>query len=149
MRRAIQIKASFLLAIFSLILVHQSIPHYHHEHQSDGEIANHHHSDTTHEHHHNHSDEQDKAVVTKSILNAFLEFHSHGNTLVKDHLPSYTILKKQKSFDVELASIPILDDNFGYVDVQKKNKLPLYTPPDIVYKTYLAGLELRGPPVLG
>lgn len=152
MRRAIQIKAYFLLAIFSLILVHQSIPHYHHEHHSDVEIAHHHHSDTSDEHHHHHdhhSDEYDKGVTKLSILNALLEFHSHGNPIVQDHLPSYTLIKKQKSIDVELASIAVFENNFSYVDVDLKSKLHLYSPPNIVCKTYLEGIELRGPPVLG
>ncbi|TCP25852.1 hypothetical protein EV195_103214 [Tenacibaculum skagerrakense] len=156
MQRANQIKAYFLLAIFSLILIHQSIPHCHDDHESDIKIA-HHHSDSSHghghshnnEHQHNHSDNSNKKEA-KSLLNTFLEFHTHGNTYSQDNLIStFNLIKKDVSSDNKSCCSK---ENLNYnldISLSKDNNYNFYTPPDVFYESYLEGIELRGPPVLG
>ena len=149
MRKGIQIKALFLVGIFSLILVHQAVPHHHHDsdHHSHDSIA-HSHTELDHRHHHEHQDKEEISF-NKNLLNRLIEFHSCGTTPTLEHLPNHIIVKKQKSIDLKIVPSIAIISNIELRDFKSNNKLQLYSSPDIAYEAHLVRPELRGPPFLG
>ena len=58
------IKALFFLGIFSMLLMHQVVPHWHHQHQEE-----HQHSEVAHSHNHEHhheTPEKDNSKLPRS-----------------------------------------------------------------------------------
>jgi zinc transporter ZupT len=144
MQKNNHIKALFFLGIFSVLLFHHILPHWHHEHDVEHThkaVAN---SDT-HSHHH---DVPEKESSKKEFLDLFLDIHVHS-------ISSNEILLTQensvKQLNVKRAiAAPILIDSYNiplYDD--EAEKISFYHPPNIYFKKYLSSLYLRGPPSLG
>ncbi|WP_029036161.1 hypothetical protein [Salinimicrobium xinjiangense] len=142
-----QIKASILLGLFSLLLLHQTIPHIHHEHQEKNEnrLVKHSHGNS-HGHEHKHENERNPKN-SKSLLSILLATHSHGGSSteipVVEESIQHILLKKVKT------------ESSSPQDFLLKNKLPEvkaaelqrnYQPPPDYLHSYLAFLSLRGPP---
>ncbi|CAM3321828.1 hypothetical protein [Aequorivita lipolytica] len=144
MQKHNHIKALFFLGIFSLLLLHQVVPHFHHQHEvehSHNAVSN---SDS-HSHHH---DVPEKESSKKGLLDLFLEVHIHSlvsNEIVVTHESSVKKHNVQK--DVKTAipvnhySIPIYYD--------EAEKVAVYQPPNTYFNPYLSCLDSRGPPTLG
>jgi len=141
MQKHKHIKALFFLGIFSLLLLHQVLPHWHHQHHSHEAIA---HSDS-HSHHHDDSDEESPK---KGLLDLFLEFHIHSvvtNEVLVTNESSVKKLTVQK-----LVNTAISDNHFSFpISYDAAEKAAVYHPPNIYFNPYCSFLDSRGPPYLG
>jgi hypothetical protein len=136
----------FFLSIFSLLTLHQVLPHVHHEHEgfedTIGHIEDQHHENG----HHHHGDEQDNQDF--DFLGFLLGNHVHNiSTSDIQTVKNVVIQKVVNKNDVlntfyELDLRPPSDDGvqkskFGRASLSSGNKV------------YLSTSFLRGPPALG
>ena len=138
------IKALFFLGIFSMLLLHQVAPHWHHQHQDT------HHHDVTHSHHdHHHHEEPQKENSQRGFIDWFLEMHSHTYATMDALVLKQTTVKKnnvEKELVVKAAITNTINLTAYETDTTFKK---WYHPPDKLESTYLSNLSLRGPPSLG
>ena len=144
MQKQNHIKALFFLGIFSMLLLHQVLPHWHHEHEVEhthNAIA---HSDS-HSHHH---DVPEQESPNKGFLDLFLEMHVH-------YAVSNEILLIQKSSVKQLdvkkdisKSVSFAHYNIS-INYEESEKIKVYHPPNNYFNSYLSSLDARGPPSLG
>jgi hypothetical protein len=142
-----KISAIFFLSIFNMLLLHQVLPHVHHEH--DGledaitKIDDHHHSHENDNHHHDEDQNDDF-----DFLGFLLGNHSHSFDV--NTLPTVKNLVSQKAaikfFSTEV--IPVLQTHFSSHDDGKKYALG-HAPPNHSKRIYLYSSSRRGPPTLG
>jgi len=144
MQKFIHIKALFVLGIFSLLLLHQVLPHSHHQHEVEHSHKVVAHSDS-HSHHHDIPEKEDSK---KGLLDLFLELHIHtviSNEILVTHESSIKQFKVKKDVNTPISvnyySIPITYD--------EAEKVTEYHPPKIYFNPYLSSLDSRGPPSLG
>ncbi|MCE7990832.1 MAG: hypothetical protein HEP71_02585 [Roseivirga sp.] len=103
-----KIKATILLLTMVGMLVHNALPHFHHEHDEQGtayKVANsHEHSHHQHEHGHSHEhegsqqgDDESPQNSSDDVINLMLAGHSHSSHI--HSLDPFTVigLKSQKS----------------------------------------------------
>ena len=144
MQKHNHIKALFFLGVFSMLLLHQVLPHLHHEHDVEHThkaVASSH----THSHHH---DVPEKESSNKGFLDLFLEMHVHS-------LVSNEILLTQESSikhpEVKKdISTPIPDVYYlSIINYDDAEKIKVYHPPNNYFNAYLSSLDSRGPPSLG
>lgn len=144
MQKHRNIKALFFLGIFSILLLHQIVPHWHHQDQGE-----HQHSEVAHSHQHDHHHERpENKTSKKGVIEWFLEVHVHSVAAI-----DFLVLKRQsiKKFSVkkELSkSLITAETNFVNSDNTHINKL-WFDPPDRIHKPYFSSYTLRGPPRLG
>jgi hypothetical protein len=144
MQKYNNIKALFFLGVFSMLLLHQVLPHWHHEHDvehSHKAVAN---SDT-HSHHH---DVPEKESPNKGFLDLFLEMHVHSvvsNEILLTHESSikYLVVKKDVSTPISVGHY------YSSINYDEAEKIKVYHPPNNYFNTYLSSLDSRGPPSLG
>lgn len=148
MQKHKNIKALFFLGIFSMLLIHQIVPHLHHQHQDahQDDVAHHHNNHDEHDHHHHHEDEEDSPQ--KGFIDWLLETHTHTNTtmnvLVLEHTTFKEIVVQKeigKTFFLKTIHIVSRDADI--------NLQEWYHPPDNFQNSYIPNLTLRGPPSLG
>ena len=138
------IKALFFLGIFSMLLVHQIVPHLHHEHDADHSHNAFAHSDS-HSHHHDVPEEENPK---KGLLDLLLEMHAHSvvpNEILLTYESDIKLLKVKKDIS---KSAP----NRRYsssIKYEENLNIRVYHPPDRNFNPYLSSLDLRGPPTLG
>ncbi|WP_081912569.1 hypothetical protein [Salegentibacter sp. Hel_I_6] len=136
------IKALFLLGVFMLMSFHQVIPHAHHAHDEENEVA-HHHSGEDHHHEKKQKDEQG------GFLSYLLAIHSHTSTsneipVLKEYSENFRFKKaesKKNILQVYLVTNWVLTD-------QDSENFIIYQPPNEYFNPYLSLLSLRGPPDL-
>ncbi len=144
MQKHNNIKVLFFLGIFSLLLLHQVLPHWHHEHdveQTHKAVAN---SDT-HSHHH---DEPEKESPNKGFLDLFLEMHLHSvvsNEILLTHEISIKHLEVKKDISTPISVLHYP----GTINYDEAEKIKVYHPPNNYFNSYLSSLDSRGPPSLG
>lgn len=144
MQKHQNIKALFFLGIFSMLLMHQVVPHWHHQHQEE-----HQHSEVAHSHGHEHHHESpEKKNSKKGFFDWFIEMHVHTNTTT-----DVLVLKEStvKHITVEKESVKALHPqtlNLALIEVDIPNESWDH-PPDKLQNTYLPNSSLRGPPRLG
>jgi Ca2+/H+ antiporter len=143
MQKNIYIKALFFLGIFSLLLMHQVVPHLHHQH----EVA-HIHKDVSHsDNHTHHHDPPQKESFKKGLLGLFLEAHIHSlvsNEIIVTHENSV----KQLNIKKEVKTL--ISANYGVKIIQVKTEKPTaYYPSNNYFNYYFLSLDSRGPPTLG
>lgn len=138
-----QIKASLLLGLFSLMLLHQVIPHLHHEHEEE-----HHHgvADKAHSHEHRHEKESEDP---KGLFSILMAMHSHGGSssevpVVKNAI-EYVSIKKVKTKDSAPKLISLQN---AFSEDIAADLIRNYQPPPKYFDPYLSLLSLRGPPNL-
>ena len=145
MQKYNHIKALFFLGIFSLMLLHQVLPHLHHQHEVE-----HSHKAVTNSdiHSHNH-DVPEKESSKKGLLDLFLEAHIHSvvaNEILVTHESSVKQLKVKKDVKISIFlnrySISIKYDD-------ESEKVSVYRPPNTYFNRYLSSLDSRRPPSLG
>lgn len=145
MQKHNQIKALFFLGIFSLLLLHQVVPHFHHQHEvehSHKAVSN----SGSHNHHH---EVPEKESSKKGLLDLFLEVHTHSvvsNEILVTHESSVKKLNVKKDVKTPISVhhylITISYDN-------EAEKVSVYHPPNNYFNSYLSSLDSRGPPSLG
>jgi len=144
MQKHNNIKALFFLGIFSLLLLHQVLPHWHHEHDIEHThkaVAN---SDT-HSHHH---DVPKKESPAKGFLDLFLDMHVHTITTTDVLVLKESIVKKITAEKESTKTLLPKTVNLALINVDTSNER-WYHPPDKLQNTYFPNCSLRGPPSLG
>jgi len=144
MQKYNQIKTLLLLGIFSMFLLHQVVPHLHHQHESP-----HSNSAIAHNDDHLHHDTPEKNDnPKKGFIDFFLAMHVHSSIsneilITKKDVVRQTIVRKNISQTFSPNYNIVFNDN-GWVDKQS-----IYQPPNSYFNLYLICLDLRGPPGLG
>lgn len=143
MQKHNNIKALFFLGIFSMFLLHQVIPHLHHQH----EVKNTHESTHNDNHSHEHDSPQ-KESSEKGFLDLFLEMHTH--TIVYTEV-LLTQQRSVKQLDVKKDVIKSFSVNhFSFIaNYDEVEKIKVYQPPNNYFNAHLSSLDARGPPSLG
>lgn len=145
MQKHNHIKALFFLGIVSLILLHQVVPHLHHQHEVE-------HTDIAVEHTDNHSHNHDvpeKESSKKGFSDLFLEVHMHSvvaNEILVPHECNVKQLKVKKHVKTSVF-LNRYSISINYDDEPKK--VLVYHPPNDYFNSYLSSLNSRGPPYLG
>jgi hypothetical protein len=144
MQKQQNIKALFFLVIFSMLLLHQIVPHWHHQHQEE-----HQHSEVEHSHQHcHHHENPEKDNSKKSFFDWFIEMHVHTNTAI-DVLVFKESTVKKISVEKESVNQLLLENaNLAVLNGDTSNE-KWYHPPDKLQNTYFPNCSLRGPPCLG
>ena len=144
MQKYNHIKALLLLGIFSMLILHQIVPHLHHQHEeshSHNSVA--HYND--HDHHHDAPEKEDNSK--NGFIDFFLAMHVHSAVsneilIVKENVVYQTVVKKD-------ITLPFSSNyNSVYIDYEEVDKQPIYHPPNSYFNLYLICLDLRGPPYL-
>ena len=151
MQKYIQIKSIFLLIVFSIITIHNTLPHIHHSHDNSEGVASieniHHSHDESHDHHpkdQENSDEESENFLLGLLLNS----HSHNSEVSEDseillnlnkiiigkNLPVITLTTNQ-----QVPKIPTLSFKKKYFEYQQ----------DYKQEHQLLNFPLRAPPTLG
>ncbi|MEE9363486.1 MAG: hypothetical protein V3U92_12890 [Cellulophaga sp.] len=128
-----------------MLLLHQVVPHLHHEHEDS-----HTHSDIVHHDDHHHHDAPEKEDNSKKgFIDFLLAMHSHSAVandsiiVLKETISNKTVVKKDISNPISpIYSIVPID----YRDIEKP---PIYHPPNTYFNLYFTSLDSRGPPTLG
>ena len=143
MRRANKISAVFFLGLFSLMLLHQVLPHLHHQHEdSHSAIA---HSDG----HHHHDNRQEKEEPISGFFDFFIDVHSHSSFSSDILVVKRNTVEKQSIVDKDVAKTSFDIPDVFLIGYWQNSKPPIYHPPEKYFNPYLSFLNLRGPPSLG
>ncbi|SDK71772.1 hypothetical protein SAMN04488034_101214 [Salinimicrobium catena] len=144
MKERPRIFASFLLAVFALTLLHQFVPHLHHEHRENQRHELAHSHSHSHEHHHKKESEEPKGII--SIL---LAMHSHSSSSsevpVENSIEQFNLQESQAESTSEFE---VYGQLIVY-GVLEKERLRNYQPPPLFVIKYYSNYSLRGPPALG
>ncbi|MEQ8551760.1 MAG: hypothetical protein RIC06_04180 [Cyclobacteriaceae bacterium] len=139
-----KIAAISFLSIFSMYLLHQVLPHVHHEHGSAERISI---IDTEHAHHndHHHHHDDDDSREGFDFLGFLLGTHAH--TVQIDHiLVTKSISKQQVSAKVLVFDVAC---EIKISDGEWEEQVIWHHPPDPTKSPHLISASLRGPPSLG
>ena len=144
MQKNNNIKAFFFLGVFSMLLLHQVLPHWHHEdeieHTHNGIEHN-----ATFSHHHHDSEKQSPLI---GFIDLFLEMHVHSvmsNDILLTYQSSVKQLEAKKNINTAIY-------DYHYSSSISEYDAPItrvYHPPNTYYNPYLSSLDSRGPPSLG
>ncbi len=139
MRQYRKISAFFFMSIFSMLMLHEILPHVHHQHDHPSV------STEVHDHAHQHDDGEKDKPSPISFLHFLIGEHAHTLTSNSfEAISSSTYLKvKGPGFHTILSLQGYVDGFFlspGTVS---------YYPPYFPLAPHLSTLFLRGPPVLG
>lgn len=145
MQRYNHIKATFFLGIFSMLLLHQIVPHLHHQHVDSYSYNTSVHTDD-HSHHHDNPEKEDNSK--SGFLDLFLGLHVH-TTVLEDIPVIGEITKKLRVVDNVVCDIPAFYNSIILIDYKKVEKPPLYHPPNTYFNPYTTNLDTRGSPFLG
>ena len=131
------------MGLFSLILIHQMIPHLHHENSE-----NHDHAEMEHAHSHDHQHEEEPGEP-KSLFSFLLSMHSHvgGNTEVPVVKTSTEQIAPKKERSENLVPYNFFRE-IAFSENVVADLIANYQPPPDYFKLYLSHLSLRGPPHL-
>tara|TARA_R110002095_G_C4084931_1_gene222015 strand:+ start:140 stop:574 length:435 start_codon:yes stop_codon:yes gene_type:complete len=144
MQKHNNIKALFFLGIFSMLLLHQVLPHWHHEHEVEHTHKAVAHSDT-HSHHH---DVPEKESPNKGFLDLFLEMHVHS-VVSNEILLTHEIRIKQLEVKKDISTPVSVVHYYSFINYDEAEKIKVYHPPNNYFNAYLSSLDSRGPPSLG
>ena len=127
-----------------MLLLHQVLPHWHHE-----DVVKHTHSaisdGDTHSHHHNHSEKQSPLI---GFLDLFLEMHVHS-VMSTDMLIIYHSSVKQLDAKKNIKAA-IYDNHYSSsINDDETLNVWIYHPTTTYFNSYLSTLDSRGPPALG
>lgn len=143
MQKANKIFALFFLGLFSLMLLHQVFPHFHHQHEDS-------HSDIAHsDHHHHHDNRHKKEEPPFSFFDLFMDMHTHSSFSSDFVVLKRNTVERQSIADKYLAKTSFDIQQILLIDYWQNSKPPVYHPPNKYFNPYLSSLDLRGPPSLG
>lgn len=144
MQKNKNIKALFFLGVFSMLLLHQMLPHWHHEHEVE-----HTHKAVAQSDIHSHvHDVPEKEIPNKGFIDLFLEMHINI-TLSSEILLTHTgsvkqlIVKKLKNAPVSVNHYTV------FINDEEADNIRVYHPPNTYFNPCLSSLDTRGPPSLG
>ena len=144
MQKYNNIKALFFLGIFSMLLLHQVLPHWHHEHDVE-----HTHKAVAHSDNHSHDhDVPEKEAPYKGFLDLFLEMHVNI-TVSSEILITHTSSVKQLIVKTYKSAPTSVNHYTVFINYDKVEKIRIYHPPNNYFYSYLSSLDSRGPPSLG
>ncbi|USD23824.1 hypothetical protein [Flagellimonas marinaquae] len=146
MRKFQNIKALFFLGIFSMLLMHQIVPHWHHQHQTEQIQTGHDHDHMADGHHH-HGEPEDKKP-SKGLFDWFLDFHTHTNTSTNVLVWEHSSVKKTTDQKQQIKTVRIPEAAQIIWEDILLDKI-WYEPPNTLQKDHFPNLSLRGPPALG
>lgn len=127
-----------------MLLLHQVLPHLHHEHNPEHTHNTAAFSDT-HSHHH---DVPEKENPSKGFLDLFLEMHVH--TVVSNEIPlTYESSSKHIQIKKDVSTPVSVVYYYTSLNYDETEKIKVYHPPNIYFNSYLSSLNTRGPPSLG
>ena len=128
-----------------MFLLHQIVPHLHHQHE-DTQFHESISQTDSHDHHHNIPKKEGNSK--SSFLDLFLAMHVH--VAVSDEIPVIRQLtKKLKEVDNVIFDIPASYNNIFFKYYTWVEKPAVYHPPNNYFNSYLSSLDSRGPPSLG
>ena len=143
MQKNNHIKALFFLGIFAMLLLHQVLPHWHHEHEVE-----HTHNAVAHSvNHSHHHDVPEQKSPNKGFLDLFLEMHMHYavfNEILLIQKSSVKQLDVKKDIN---TSVSFAHYNIS-INYEEAEKIKVYHPPNNYFNSYLSSLDSRGPPSL-
>ncbi|MEP0984112.1 hypothetical protein [Ekhidna sp.] len=141
-----KIAAISFLSIFSMYLLHQVLPHVHHEHGSAEHISiTETKAEHSHDHDHHHHDDDDDSSEGFDLL-GFL-FGTHAHTVQVDNiLVAKSISKQQVSVKVVVADVAY---EIKISEREPEEQILWQHPPDPTKSPHLTSVSLRGPPSLG
>ncbi|MDH5475250.1 MAG: hypothetical protein OEX22_06130 [Cyclobacteriaceae bacterium] len=139
----------FFLSIFSLLTLHQVLPHVHHEHEgfedTVGHIEDQHHS---HENGHHHHDDEENNNQDFDFLGFLLGNHVHSISTSDIQTVKNVVTKKVVNKNIGLNTFYELDILSPSDDCVQKFKFG-WASSSFGNKIYLSTSFLRGPPALG
>lgn len=145
MQKYNNIKAILFLFLFSMFLLHQSVLHFHHEHEDVAINAIEHSQD----HDHNHNDIPEKKEGSlNNVLDLFLGMHVHG-AIEDTNLLSRKLTLNQKVVKNAVSDLYSLNSHIVIKDIRDSGKPSIYRPPEDYFNIYTSSLDTRGPPPLG
>lgn len=140
-----QLKASFLLVIMLLSMMHNAYPHVHNEHTEQIADSHHHHHDSDH---HHHSEDSESDDDQKTIFDFLFKNHSHSNHTHQYTLVTVEHVKKVKQLEIKfLGSIDLWQYAVPEIDIGLRRYVFFN---DLGSKdAFLFSRPFRGPPSLG
>ena len=146
MQKPNKIAVFFFLGLFSLMVLHQAIPHLHHQHEET-----HSHSDIAHtgEHHHHDDSSHEKKESPYGFFGFFMDMHVHSTVSSDVVVLKRNTVERQTIVDDNVVKLTSDFQEFYVVDNRQNDKPPIYHPPNRHFNPYLSSLDLRGPPSLG
>jgi zinc transporter ZupT len=146
MQQNIKIKAFFFLGVFSVLLMHHSIPHWHHQHQNQD---NHSYTNLAHNHDfHRHQKNSDNHNTEKGFFDWLVEIHLHTTTNTSVLLMEKNTVKKI-STQKELVKIFITNKVNPIHFEESLTKKRWYLSLNRYQDSTLLIFSQRGPPVIG
>jgi hypothetical protein len=144
MQKHKHIKALFFLGAFSILLLHQVLPHWHHEDEIEHSHSAIEHGDSINHHHHI-SEKQSPLIV---FLDLVLEMHVHtvvSNEILLTRESSTKHVKVKKDISTTVSVVHY----HATINYDEAEKIKIYHPPNNYFNAYLSSLDSRGPPTLG
>lgn len=147
MQRYKKIAAISFLSIFSMYLLHQVLPHVHHDHEIAEQVTVSEHSHDS-DHHHHDEDANDNTNEDFDLLGLLFGTHAHS-VQANNIIVTKNVVKKQSTVRiVTVAAITQLDSLLDST-CDREEQVLWQHPPDLPKTPYLASGSLRGPPSLG
>lgn len=144
MQKHNQIKALFFLGTFSLLLLHNIVPHAHHQHEVEHAHRTAAYGDI---HSHNH-DVPEEENTDKGFLDFLFGAHVHSvvfNEIFVAQERSVTQVKVKKDVKTPASVVHLIQS----VICDKADNIRVYHPPSNYFNRYLTCSDSRGPPTLG
>ena len=138
--------------MYSIIMVHNFIPHIHSEVTASNEtheIEHDHDSQQDHHHNHHHCDSNEEFGFIDLLLGALGDHH---NTLELDHFDNDILIKANSNFELETPSVQDFMNNVVFyssfkIGLQLDQKKNDFAPPRLLYEhSKNSTTTLRGPP---
>ena len=143
MQKPNKIAAFFFLGLFSLMMLHQVFPHFHHQHEVS-------HSDLAHtgEHHH-HDDNSHEEVSPYGFFGFVMDMHIHSTVSSDIVLLEKNTIEKQTIVGKDVVKSAVDSIGIFSIEYRQNSKPPVYHPPNKYFNPYLSSPNSRGPPTLG
>lgn len=145
MQRYKKIAAISFLSIFSMYLLHQVLPHVHHDHESAEHITiSPEHSHDSEDHHHHDED----ANEDFDLLGFLIGTHAHS-VQADNILVAKSIVKQQSTSKIVVVAATSQTGSLSNRVRDLAEQIFWQDPPDPTKTPYLSSGSLRGPPSLG
>ncbi|MEP1035265.1 hypothetical protein [Ekhidna sp.] len=145
MQRYKKIAAISFLSIFSMYLLHQVMPHVHHDHETAEHITV---SQSEHSHdgdHHHHDEDANEDFDLLGFL-----FGTHAHSVQADNiLVAKSITKQQSTMKIVAVAATVQTGRLSNKVRDQEEQIFWQDPPDPTKTPYLSSGSLRGPPSLG
>ncbi len=146
MQKPNKISAFFFLGLFSLMMLHQALPHLHHQHEDS-----HSHSDVVdyNEHHHHDDGSKENEESPYGFFGFLMDMHVHSTVSSDIVVLKRNTVEQQTVADKDVANNTFDTQRIFLIDHGQNVSPTIYHPPNTYFNPYLSCLDLRGPPTLG